>query len=732
MLFLVYTGKYNTFWATAGSAIAVCCFLLFNATHHKIVYRVAKLAYFTGLYKKWNMKKITLPLTAALAATALLCGCKDEKTSSGQKFIETANMDSSVKPGDNFFLFVNGKWDKKAIIPAAESGAGAFYDLYNHTKDNMHTLLTDVAKSTKTPGSLEQKVGDFYISGMDTNTIDKRGYEPVKPYLQKIDGIKDAAGVMQFTDEQQTEENGLLFNQGIAPDDKNSSVNIAEYTQGGIGLPDREYYFKTDARTVAVVNAYKTYIRKMFMLTGTDSATADKKVAEIFELERKLAESHKTNVELRDPNANYHKMAVADLDKQMPVFAWKATLSTMGVKADSVNVQQPAYYAKLNELLKTVPVDVWKDYLRFHLLSDVSSALGKDFADARFDYLGRALNGQEKQHDRWENMVQSADANLGDALGQLYVKKYFNEDAKKRIDELVNNLQTAFDARISKLDWMSDSTKVIAKDKLHAFLKKIGYTNKWRDYSSVTIDSAKYFENLVSCSKNDYAYQVAKVGKPVDRMEWDMTPPTINAGYYPTFNAIVFPAGILQFPFFDPTADDAINYGGIGMVIGHEMTHGFDDQGAQYDKDGNLKNWWGKDDYAKFTAKSKKVIDLYNSFTVLDTMHLNGALTTGENIADIGGLAIAYDAFKMTKQGQDTTKIDGLTPDQRFFLSIGQIWREKLKDQFVAQLVNTDPHSPAMYRVNGPLMNFEPFYKAFNVQPGDKMYVADSARIKIW
>lgn len=678
------------------------------------------------------MKKITLPLLAAAAATAMLLGCKDEKPAGSEKFIETANMDSSVKPGDNFFLFVNGKWDKKTAIPAAESGAGAFYDLYNRTKDNQHTLLMDIAKGTKAAGSIEQKVGDFYISGMDTNTIDKRGDDPVKPYLQKINDIKDAAGIMQFAAEQQTEENSLLFSQGIAPDEKNSSINIAIYGQDGIGLPDRDYYFKTDARTLAVVNAYKTYIRKLFMLTGDDSTTANKKVTEIFELEKKMAASHKTNVELRDPNANYHKMAVTDLDKQMPVFAWKATLSTMGVKADSVDVQQPAYYAKLNELLKTVPVNVWKDYLRFHLLSAVSSGLGKDFTDARFDYMGRALNGQEKQHDRWEKMVQSTDANLGDALGQLYVKKYFNEDAKRRIDELVNNLQKAFDARIGKLEWMSDSTKAVAKNKLHAFLKKIGYTNKWRDYSNVTINSTRYFENLVSCSKNDYAYQVAKIGKPVDRMEWDMTPPTINAGYYPSLNAIVFPAGILQFPFFDPNADDAVNYGGIGMVIGHEMTHGFDDQGAQYDKDGNLKNWWGKDDYARFTAKSQKVISLYNSFTVLDTIHLNGALTNGENIADIGGLAIAYDAFKMTKEGQDTTKIDGFTPNQRFFLSLGQIWREKLKEQFVAQLVNTDPHSPAMYRVNGPLMNFDPFYKAFNVQPGNKMYIPDSARIKIW
>ncbi len=298
--------------------------------------------------------------------------------------------------------------------------------------------------------------------------------------------------------------------------------------------------------------------------------------------------------------------------------------------------------------------------------------------------------------------------------------------------DLVNNLQAAFSKRIDNLDWMSDSTKAIAKDKLHAFLKKIGYTDKWRDYSNVTIDRSKYYENLVSCAKNEYQYQINKIGKKVDRMEWDMTPPTINAGYYPTYNAIVFPAGILQFPFFDPNADDAINYGGIGMVIGHEMTHGFDDQGAQYDKDGNLKNWWGKNDSVKFVAKSKQVINFYNNYVIIDSVHINGALTTGENIADIGGVAIAYDAFKMTKEGQDTTKIDGFTPDQRFFLSLAQIWREKLKPETMRFYANVDPHSPGKYRVLGPLSNFEPFYKAFNVQPGNKMYIPDSARIKIW
>jgi putative endopeptidase len=424
-------------------------------------------------------------------------------------------------------------------------------------------------------------------------------------------------------------------------------------------------------------------------------------------------------------------MAVADLDKEMPEFAWKNTLNTIGVHSDSVNVSQPEYYIKLNKLLKSVPLDIWKAYLKFHLLDDAANSLSSDFVNARFEFV-KALNGQQKLKPRWQRVVVNTDNNLGDALGELYVEKYFTEEAKTRMLEMVNNLQAAFANRIDKLDWMSDSTKTIAKDKLNAFLKKIGYTDKWRDYSKVTIDRGKYFENLVSSAKNEYQYQINKVGKKVDKTEWQMTPPTINAYYNPTFNEIVFPAGILQFPFFDPNSDDAINYGGIGMAIGHEMTHGFDDQGAQYDKEGNLKNWWAKSDSMKFVAKTKQVIDLYNTYIVIDSVHVNGALTTGENIADIGGVAIAYDAFKMTKQGQDTTRIDGFTPDQRFFISLGQIWREKLKPETVRFYANVDPHSPSMFRVNGPLSNFTPFYTAFNVQPGDKMYLPEDKRIKIW
>ena len=675
------------------------------------------------------MKKLSY-VTTILLLVVVFTACHTAPSTT-QKFIETANMDSSVKPGDNFYEFINGKWLKTAEIPATETGIGAFLDVYNRTKDHLKIILEDAGKSGAAEGTIEQKVGDFYASGMDSATIEKQGYDPLKPYIQQIDAIKTSNEVMQYVATQQTLNNNILFTFGVGADDKNSAKNIAIYSQGGLGLPDRDYYFKTDPATLAIVKAYKEYIQKIFSLTGSDSVSATKDMELVYALEKEMASSHRNQVELRDPQSNYHKMAVAELDKSMPVFGWKKLLQQLNISTDSLNVQQPAFYTKLNTLLSTVPVDTWKKYLKFHTVRESANALSNAFVTASFNY-SKAITGQQKIKPRWERIYRATDGNLGEALGELYVKKYFTEDAKKRMLELVNNLQIAFAKRIDKMDWMSDSTKKIAKEKLMAFIKKIGYPDKWRDYSKVAIHRNSYFENRVSAAKNEFQYQISKVGKPVDKMEWGMTPPTINAYYNPTFNEIVFPAGILQFPFFDLSADDAMNYGGIGMAIGHEMTHGFDDQGAQYDKDGNLKNWWSKTDSLKFVAKSNTVINLYNSFTILDTVHVKGALTNGENIADFGGLAIAYDAFKLTKQGQDTTKIDGYTPDQRFFISLGQIWRSKRKPETDRLYTNVDPHSPPLYRVNGPLQNFAPFYDAFNVKPGDKMYLPDSARIKIW
>lgn len=450
-----------------------------------------------------------------------------------------------------------------------------------------------------------------------------------------------------------------------------------------------------------------------------------------YNIEKQLASAHKTNIELRDVKANYNKLAVIDISKKHPHLKWPTLLNHLGLKVDSINMAQPAYYHKLDAMLKSVSINDWKAYLKARTLANYSDFLSQPFVDASFEY-AKSLTGQAIRKTRAEEMTQAVDRSLGHALAQLYVKKYFPEEAKKRMAMLVANLKEAFENRIDNLAWMSDSTKAKAKEKLSAFREKIGYPDKWRDYSNVEVKRDAFFENRLSANKNDYLYKVAKVGQPVDRTEWHTTPPTVTAYNNPPLNEIVFPAGILQSPYFDLHADDALNYGGIGMVIGHEITHSFDDQGAQYDKDGNVKNWWTKDDYEKFKVRTQQVIDQYNLFTVLDSVHVKGALTVGENTADIAGVAIAYDAFKLTEQGKDTTKLDGFTPDQRFFLSLARIWRVKTRDEFLRMYVNTNSHSPARWRVNGPLMNFTPFYKAFNVQPGDKMYKPENERITVW
>lgn len=536
---------------------------------------------------------------------------------------------------------------------------------------------------------------------------------------------------MKFVADEIKANNTSLIAFGIAPDNKNSSMNIAHVGQTGIGLPERDYYFKTDASSAGIQAAYKKYLATLFELTGTDAATAAKNAGIVYGIEMQLASSHRTNIELRDINANYNKVPVAELAKKQPSIGWVSLLNNIGAKTDSIDVSQPAYYDKLNTLLQSISINDWKVYLKANTINASADKLSKSFVDAAFEFT-KVISGQAVQKSRGEIMASAVDASLGEALGQLYVKKYFTENAKKRMLELVNNLQKAFEARINKLDWMSDSTKQKAKEKLYAITKKIGYPDKWKDYSNVVIARDKYFENAVSAAAYNYKYELAKLNKPVDKTEWYTTPSTVTAYYNPFANEIVFPAGILQTPYFDEDADDALNYGGIGMVIGHEMTHAFDDQGAQFDKNGNVTNWWGKDDYKRFKAKTQQVIDLYSSFTVLDSLHIKGALTVGENTADVGGVAIAYDAFKLTKQGQDTARIGGFTPDQRFFLSIARIWRVKMKDEFLRLWINNNPHSAPIWRVNGPLMNSTAFYNAFNVQPGDKMYLADSARLKIW
>ena len=670
------------------------------------------------------MRKIVIILTVLLSFAA----CKQVAE---KKYISIRDIDSTKKPEDNFFLYINNKWFDTAQIPASQSGVGAYMFMNYPQRLRLQGILDSVSKAANTKGSIEQQLGDFYASGMDTLTINKLSYNPIKPLFSKIDSMYDGASLMQFVANGCKANVGSILSFAISPDNKNSSLNIAHIYQTGIGMPERDYYFKTDAPSVAIQAAYKKYLTTLFTLTGSDSATAIKNSTLIFGIEKEIAAVHKTNIELRDVNANYNKMPVAVLAKRQPNIGWLKVLSELGAKTDSIDIAQTAYYDKLNVLLTSIPMDNWKVFLKANVLTTYANQLSRPFADALFEY-NKVLQGQAVQKARGEIIADAVDQLMGEALGQFYVKKYFTEDARQRALELVNNLQKAFAVRIDKLDWMSDSTKQKAKEKLFAITKKIGYPAKWRNYKNMPVESNKYFENVVSAANNNYQYQLQKLGKPVDRSEWFTTPSTVTAYYNPSANEIVFPAAILQSPYFADAVDDALNYGGIGIVIGHELTHAFDDQGAQFDKEGNVKNWWTKDDFARFKAKTQQVVDLYSSFTVLDSMHVKGALTLGENTADIGGVSIAYDAFKMTQQGKDTTKIDGFTPDQRFCISIARIWRVKMKDEFLRFWINNNPHSPPIWRVNGPLMNMPYFYQAFNIQPGDKMYVAEKDRIKIW
>ncbi len=691
-----------------------------------------------------SKKILSLSLfSSIIMMTACQNGADKPKEGERTQFFEVSGMDSSVKASEDFFLFANGGWMKTTKIPDDKTGWGSFYLLGEQNKKNLNHLLEEAAnKKDNAPGSIEQKLGDFYASGMDTAAIEAKGATPLQPELQKIDAITDYKALINYAADGFKAGNGALFGFYVAPDDMNSTVNIAVLTQTGTGLPEKDYYLKNDPDKASIREEYVKYIAKLFQLTGSKEEDAKKAANEILALETAIAKTHRSAIELRDPHANYNKMTIAQLSKLQPEIDWNNAFERMGVKVDSLNVGQPDYYKALGGLLKNQPIAVWKNKMKFDYINGAAGLLSKDFRNASFEFYGKRLSGQKQQEARWKQVTNAADGGLGDLLGQLYVKNYFPPEAKKRMDELVSNLQKAFANRIDHLDWMSAETKAKAKTKLSTIMKKIGYPEKWKTYDDVTIDRSNYFANRESIDRHAYAEMIKKHGKPVDKTEWGMTPATVNAYYNPQFNEIVFPAGILQFPFFDPNADDAINYGGIGMVIGHEMTHGFDDQGCQYDEKGNMVNWWTKEDAAKFKAKTGMIVDQYNAFTLqfrskadstkMDTLHVKGALTLGENIADFGGVAIAYDAFKMTEQGKSDKKIDGFTPDQRFFLGLAQVWRIVKREEMQRMAINVDPHSPAHYRINGPLSNFEPFYKAWGIQVGDKMFRDEKDRAKVW
>lgn len=650
-----------------------------------------------------------------------------------KKFIDPANMDTSVKPGDDFFMYANGTWIKKNVIPAKSTRWGSFNVLAQENTDRLLAILNEASKAKAPKGTLTQRVGDMYASAMDSVAIEKRGYDPVKPYLHHVDNIKNTDEVIGEVIYMKV--NGIanpLFNFSVQTDSKYPTRNIADFSQGGTTLPDRDYYLKTDARTLQIQNAYKQYIVNLFTFIGTPQAASVKNADVIMKIETALAKAQLSRTELRDPTKTYHKLSVYDFTKLTPHIKWGETLPKMKAAGqDSILVDEPDFFKTVDNQLGSTIVDDWKVYLKWNVLKSSANALSSPFVNANFAF-NAVLSGQKVQTPRKERVSAYIDANMGELLGQLYVKKYFTPAAKAYMLNLVNNMKTVLGDRIKRLDWMSDATKQRALKKLAAFKVKIGYPDKWEPYQGLVIERNDYAANLRRIAVWKYNFNLNKLGKPVDKTRFNMTPPTVNASYSPNNNDITFPAGILQFPFFDFRADDAVNYGGIAAVIGHEMTHGFDDQGRQYDADGSLHDWWSKEDADKFKLLADKVVDQYNAYTILDTIHVNGRLTLGENLADLGGINIAYEAFKKTKQGQSNTKIDGFTPDQRFFLSWAQVWRGSQRPEAAAQRILTDPHSPEQFRGNAPLTNIDAWYSAFNIKPGDKLYKKPEDRIKIW
>jgi putative endopeptidase len=677
------------------------------------------------------MKRLgTLILSAGIVT--LTNTAMAQTTSKNFKFINPANMDMQEKPGDNFFLYANGSWIKNNPVPSSKTRWGSFDELRQTSLDRLKLLCEEAAKNAS-KNDLYQRVGDLYAAAMDSASIEKAGYAPIKSELERLNGLSTQEQVLNEIATLRTKGvGGLLYGFSVGQDDKNVNEYIPELRQGGTSLPDRDYYLKDDARSRNIRSEYVKYITDMFELVGDDEATARQKAQYILDLETALAKAQLSRVEMRDPIKTYNKFSVDDFSKLTPGLDWKKLFASMNVSsADSMLCNNPTFFKTINSLLTAVPVNVWKAYLQWAVIKNSAAYLSSDFVNRQFQF-SQVLTGQKQITPRWQRMSALVDRNLGELLGQLYVQQYFNDAAKQRMLALVKNVQQTFADRINRLDWMSDSTKQQAIIKLTAIVNKIGFPDKWETYPGIVINRNDLIGSLRSIDEWSYNDNVGRMGKPVDKTKWGMTPPTINAYYNPSNNEIAFPAGILQFPFFDEKADDAVNYGGIAAVIGHELTHGFDDQGRQYAADGNLKDWWTADDAKKFTARADKVVAQYNAFTVNDSLHVNGKLTLGENLADLGGLNIAYEAFKKTEEGKSNKKIDGFTPDQRFFLSWAQVWRLNILPDFAAQLILTDPHSPGMYRCNGPVSNIDAWYAAFDVKPGDKMYKPENERIKVW
>ncbi len=673
------------------------------------------------------MKK--LMTIAACCLVAASCSQQPEQTSG----LHLENMDTTAQPGTDFYQFATGGWQKLNPLPAEYSRFGSFDQLAETNQKRINELVETLASQENPAGSVAQKVGDLYKMAMDSVKRNADGYEPVKADLAEVAAIKNVHDVYALLPKMAQNGSGAYFGIYVGADEKNSMENAVQMSQGGLTMGLRDYYLEDDEAIVKIREAFKEHVVKMFKLYGYSDADAQKGRDVVMEVETRLAKAFRSNVELRDPEANYNKMSMEQLKNDYPSFEWDTYLNGMGLKdVKEIIVGQPNSLKESADVIATLPIDKQRIYLQWKLIDDAASSLSDEIEAQNFDFYSRTMRGVQEQQPRWKRAVNVVSGVLGEAVGQMYVEKYFSAEAKNRMTELVGNLQKALGERIQNLDWMSDATKAKALDKLSTFTVKIGYPDKWKDYSTLDIKNDSYYENMKRASQWAYADMVSRYGKPVDRTEWFMTPQTVNAYYNPTTNEICFPAGILQYPFFDMNADDAFNYGAIGVVIGHEMTHGFDDQGRQYDKDGNLKDWWAEEDAQKFKDRAQVIIDFYDSIEVAPGLHGNGSLTQGENIADHGGLKIAYQAFKNATKNNPLPVKDGFTPEQRFYIAYATVWGQNITEAEIRNRTKSDPHALGKWRVNGTMPQLDTWYEAFGITEKDPMYIAPEKRVNVW
>jgi len=673
-------------------------------------------------------------LTAVAAAVALFAACNQPSQNTPKADIIMADMDTTVNPANDFFDYANGGWIKKNPIPADETAWGIGELVQKELYARLLHINEEALKKNERTGT-GQQIGDFWYSAMDTVAIEKNGDTPLKDELDKIAALKTPQDVMTQAAHMHTYGANVFFDEGVSQDTKNSDMEAYYMSQGGLGMPNRDYYFNTDARTMKVREAYPKYLASMLQLMGNDAATAQQKAAKILALETTLAKSSRKLEDLRDPYTNYNKVAISQLHTLAPGTDWPVYLKDMGVKSvDSVIVGQPEFYKELDKAIASTDMQTLKDYMSVRLVATFAGYLSKPFEQANFDFYSKTIRGAQEEHPRWRRALDAEEGAIGEALGQLFVKEYFDKTAKDRYEQVVENVRNAYKARMEKLDWMTDSTKQKAIHKLMAIKKKVGYPDKWKDFSALKIDRGPYALNMMRANQWWNNYEMSKLGKPVDRNEWSMTPQTYNAYYNESNNEIVLPAAMMTVPGFkDAELDDALVYGyTAASTVGHEITHGFDDEGRKFDEHGNLSNWWNATDTANFNKRSNVLAMQFSKMTPLDTMHINGKATLGENLADLGGILIGLDAFKQTDTYKKGEKINGMTPLQRFFLGYSLGWLLEERPERIATQLLTDVHAPAKNRVNGPFPNVPDFYEAFNVKPGDKMYLPDSARVHLW